>query len=49
MVKRVDDKGGIYHEPPYKPQEQLEIVRRANGGVVAFSRPCPRPTAPKNR
>jgi hypothetical protein len=44
MVKKTDIHGGVYHEPPYTWAEQLEIVNRANGGVVAFTRPSPRPT-----
>lgn len=36
MVKRYDIHGTLYHEPPYTLDEQLEIARRANGGVVAF-------------
>jgi len=36
MVKKYDINGAPYHEPPYTFDEQLEIARRANGGVVAF-------------
>lgn len=36
MVKKYDINGAPYHEPPYTLDEQLEIARRANGGVVAF-------------
>lgn len=27
MVKRIDDKGGIYHEPPYTWEEEQELYR----------------------
>lgn len=36
MAKKYDINGAQYYEPPYTAEEQLEIARRANGGVVAF-------------
>lgn len=36
MSKKYDINGAPYYEPPYTLEEQLEIARRANGGVVAF-------------
>jgi hypothetical protein len=27
MVRRMDDKGGFYHEPPYTEEEELELYR----------------------
>jgi hypothetical protein len=31
MVKRIDDKGQAYHEPPYTWEEQQELYRRMSG------------------
>lgn len=46
MAKKYDINGAPYYEPPYTLDEQLEIARRANGGVVAFrSLRHPRPPA----
>ncbi len=28
MVKRIDDKGGIYHEPPYTWEEEQALWRQ---------------------
>lgn len=36
MVYVTTEWGG-FHEPPYTEDEILELARRANGGVVAFS------------
>lgn len=51
MVQRVSKDGAVYHEPPYTNEEQLEIVNRANAGVVSFSkrtlRPADRPASRK--
>jgi hypothetical protein len=45
MVKVTLPDGTVFHEPPYTWEEQLEIARRMNGGVVSFSRVSPRPNA----
>lgn len=37
MVRRKDDMGGYYHEPPYTPEEEMEIYRRMSG-IGKFSR-----------
>jgi hypothetical protein len=31
MVRRIDDKGGVYHEPPYTWDEEQELYRRMSG------------------
>jgi hypothetical protein len=31
MVKRIDDRGQAYHEPPYTCEEQQELYRRTSG------------------
>jgi len=36
MVKVTWKDGSTFHEPPYTLDEQLDIARRTNGGVVAF-------------
>jgi hypothetical protein len=33
MVKKISDKGGIYHEPPYTQAEEAEFYRR-QGSIV---------------
>ena len=38
MVKKYDNWGNAYHEPPYTRAEQDEFYRRT-GGVVSFTRP----------
>jgi hypothetical protein len=37
-VKRITDKGYIYHEPPYTRAEEDEFYRRNAGGPVAVYR-----------
>jgi hypothetical protein len=48
VVKKYDIHGALYHEPPYTLDEQLEIARRSNGGVVAF-RSFQQPRHPQDR
>jgi len=36
MVRVTLEDGSTFHEPPYTLDEQLDIARRTNGGVVAF-------------
>jgi hypothetical protein len=45
----VKTKRGGFYEPPYTEEEELELLRRMNGGVVAFSRPLSRPHRPRPR
>lgn len=46
MVRRRDEKGGYYHEPPYTPEEEAEFYRRMGSGLASFTRPARSP-APK--
>jgi hypothetical protein len=46
MVKRYTKTGGIFHEPPYTEEEQLEMYRRMSG-VVSFTRRAPAAASPK--
>jgi hypothetical protein len=38
MVRKYDDYGSPYHEPPYTAAEEHELYRQM-AGVVAFTRP----------
>ncbi len=40
MVRKISDQGGVYHEPPYTEEEELELYRQM-GGVRAFTRRAP--------
>ena len=44
MVKKVTKDGTVYHSPPYTLEEQADLLRRANGGVVSYIRPAQRQT-----
>ncbi len=48
MAKKYDINGAPYFEPPYTIDEQLEIARRSNGGVVAF-KSLRHPRCPEDR
>lgn len=37
MVKIITKDGSAFHEPPYTEEEHQDILRRMNGGIVAFS------------
>jgi hypothetical protein len=39
MVRKMDDLGGYYHEPPYTEEEIAEQWRRVSGGPIAWTRP----------
>jgi hypothetical protein len=43
MAKKYDKYGNAFHNPPYTEEEQMEMYRRMNG-LVAFTRPEPKPT-----
>lgn len=32
MVRKKDELGGFYHEPPYTPEEERDFYRRVAGG-----------------
>ena len=40
-MRKTDEKGGFYHEPPYSREETADFYRRTGDGPVAFSRPSP--------
>lgn len=42
MVRKKSPSGHYYHEPPYTPEEQQEMLRRMDN-VVSYTRPTPRP------
>lgn len=48
MVKKYDKYGNAFHAPPYTEEEQMEMYRRMDG-VVAFTRPDPKPTLKQKR
>ena len=39
MVRRVDDKGGFYHEPPYTDEEELMLYRATGPFTVMHPTP----------
>ena len=39
MVRKTDDLGGYYHEPPYTEEEIEEFYRRIGNGPIAWTRP----------
>lgn len=41
MVKRISDKGGIYHEPPYTEDEIADMYRRYTHGPMTIVRRHP--------
>jgi hypothetical protein len=47
MVRKTDDLGGHYHEPPYTDEEIEEFYRRIGNGPVAFTRVVKKPQLPK--
>lgn len=44
MVRKISDKGGVYHEPPYTEEEELELYRRMDAGPFARIIPAPAST-----
>jgi hypothetical protein len=36
MVRKIDGKGGVYHEPPYTWEEEQELYRRMGGGPITI-------------
>lgn len=36
MIKRISDKGGIYHEPPYTEEEIADMYRRYTRGPMTI-------------
>lgn len=34
MVKRIDERGGVYHGPPYTPEEEVDFHERMDNGWV---------------
>jgi len=51
MVKKISDKSGIYHEPPYTEAEETEFYRRQGNivGVFKSDHHAQRPAAVSNR
>lgn len=39
MIRKVNDQGFVYHEPPYTPDEEADFYRRVGKGPLAFTRP----------
>lgn len=39
MIKRIDERGGVYHEPPYTPEEEADFYRRVADGPVTVVKP----------
>jgi hypothetical protein len=50
MVRKISDKGGVYHEPPYTEEEEADFYRRVGGGLVGILHAPKRgaPTFPKS-
>jgi hypothetical protein len=44
MVRRISDKGGVYHEPPYTEAEEDMIYKAMDGIVSTFRAPRPSST-----
>ncbi len=38
MVRKKDDLGGHYHEPPYTTEETEDFYRRVGSGPIAWTR-----------
>ena len=38
MVRKTDDLGGHYHEPPYTDEEIDKFYRRTGNGPIAWTR-----------
>lgn len=48
MVRRMTDKGGFYHEPPYTEEEELRLYRCTGPFTVVHpAPPVPPQTPPK--
>jgi hypothetical protein len=47
MVRRVGKDGGVWHEPPYTWDEEMDFYGRVGGGPVAILH-APKPAAAKS-
>ena len=41
MVRRVAKEGGVWHEPPYTFEEEMELYRRVDGPITILHGPPP--------
>jgi hypothetical protein len=47
MVRKTDDLGGFYEEPPYTDKEIEEFYERIGNGPIAWTRPTTKPQLPQ--
>ena len=52
MVKKINDKGGVYHEPPYTWEEEMDFYQRVGGATsltIYHSTPPAAPQSPPQK
>lgn len=49
MVKKLTKRGNVYHTAPYTLEEQADLLRRFNGGTVAYVKERRPPVEDRNR